>query len=59
MTPQEIAEEIVREHGAWMISQVGEEGLGDMIWDLHEPYQYMTNNERAALHRAVAKELFG
>jgi len=58
-TPEEIAQAIISENGSWMVSQVGESGLDDLIWDLYEPYQHMDSDKRAALFRAVAKELFG
>jgi hypothetical protein len=59
VTPKEIAEEIQRVNGSWIISELGRAGLDDLIWDAHEPYQGMSIKERAALLLAVGEELFG
>lgn len=58
MTNTELAQAILDENGAWMVSQMGRDGLDDLIWDLYPAYQKMSETRRVEIRQAVAEELF-
>lgn len=58
MTPAEAADAVIHEFGGWMVSELGRDGLGDLVWDVHPEYAEMSLAEREAFTAAVAEELF-
>ena len=58
MTPKEIADIILREQGEWMVSQLGDRGLVDCIFDASPDFHAATDDERALIIEAVRQELF-
>ena len=59
MTTEEVAQAIQDLNGDWTISQMGRDGLDDLIWDVYPDYQKMSPPNRAAVRDAVGTELFG
>jgi len=58
ITPAEVAQEILAEHGTWTVSEMGSAGLADLIWDAHLAYQRMDAAKQARFRDAVGKEIF-
>lgn len=59
ITPAEAADIVRTENGTWMLSQMGREGLGDLLWDACPEFQRMPLDKRARFREAVAEEIFG
>lgn len=59
ITPAEAADIVRTENGEWMLSQMGRDGLGDLLWDACPEYQRMPLAKRARFRDAVGQEIFG
>ena len=59
ITPAVAAEIVTTEHGSWMLSQMGRDGLDDLLWDSCPEYQRMPLDKRARFRDAVGEEIFG
>lgn len=59
ITPATAAEVVKTEYGAWTLSQVGSEGLDDLLWSTCPEYQRMPVAKRARFRDRVAEEIFG
>ena len=59
ITPAEAADIVRTENGNWTLSQMGRDGLGDLLWDACPEYQRMRPDKRARFQDAVAEEIFG
>jgi hypothetical protein len=54
-----VAQAIREDCGSWAVSELGDDGLRDAIWDTYRPYQKMTRTEQRDFFDAVYRELFG
>lgn len=59
MSPEEIAQRVLDQNGQWMVSELGADGVGDMVWDVYPAYQKMAPEQMRKVVADVTKVLFG
>ena len=59
ITPVTAAEIVTTAYGTRLLSQMGRDGLGDLLWDTCPGYSRMPLDKRARFCDAVGEEIFG
>ena len=57
MTPEETVEAITREHGDWMTSEAGLQGVHDMVWSIHPTFKLMNKADQGIFFSQVLKAM--
>ena len=59
MNPRDVVQEILDQNGTWMVSQIGRDGLHDLIWDVYSGYQRMSVDDQDRFRARVEAVIFG
>lgn len=56
---KQLAAAVVEECGDWMLGELGDQGLRDVIWDLAPGFADLPTEEQDRLVAAVSREIYG